>query len=327
MSYILTERRGLVGYITLNRPEVLNSLSHSMIGDIQSALDAHIADNDVDVIVINSTSQRAFCAGGDMKATRLQAIDQQWDELQAFFKEEYALNLAISLCPKPYVSFIDGIAMGGGLGLSVHGAVSIVSETARLAMPETAIGFFPDVGGTYFLSRAPNDAGLWLALTGQSVLGAQAVSVGLATHCVEKEKWPDIIDALEKHGRAALTEPLSGMTNNDVSGDFIETLELRRKWFSEPDLASLIQRLKTASGDFEDAAKLLNRVKSNSPFGMDLTRQCLSDAKEQENLEACLKLELIAADTAVRHPDFVEGIRAVLVDKNKALWQSEVPDV
>jgi len=101
MSHILIERKGLVGYITLNRPKALNSLTHGMIGEIQTALDTHIADDNVDVIVINSTSERAFCAGGDMKATRLQAIDQQWDELQAFFKEEYALNLAISLCPKP----------------------------------------------------------------------------------------------------------------------------------------------------------------------------------------------------------------------------------
>jgi len=132
MNHILIERKGLVGYITLNRPKALNSLTHGMIGEIQAALDTHIDDEQVQVIVINSADERAFCAGGDMKATRLQAIDQQWDELQAFFKEEYELNLAISQCRKPYVSFIDGIAMGGGLGLSVHGSFSIVSETAKL---------------------------------------------------------------------------------------------------------------------------------------------------------------------------------------------------
>ena len=109
MKHILTERSGLAGYITLNRPEALNSLTHDMIREIQTALDAHIADDEVDVIVLKSNSDRAFCAGGDMKATRLQAIDQKWDELQAFFKEEYALNLAISLCPKPYVSLINGV--------------------------------------------------------------------------------------------------------------------------------------------------------------------------------------------------------------------------
>ena len=118
MPNILIERKGLVGYITLDRPKALNSLTHDMIREIQTALDTHIANDEVDVIVINSTSDRAFCAGGDMKATRLQAIDQQWDELQDFFQEEYALNLAISLCPKPYVSFIEGVCMGGGLGLS-----------------------------------------------------------------------------------------------------------------------------------------------------------------------------------------------------------------
>lgn len=324
MSHILIERRGRVGYITLNRPEVLNSLSHTMISEIQSALDEHIADTQVDVVVINSNSDRAFCAGGDMKATRLQAIDQQWDELQVFFKEEYALNLAISQCPKPYVSFIEGIAMGGGLGLSVHGAVSIVSKTARLAMPETAIGFFPDVGGTYFLSRAPHDAGLWLALTGHSVLGAEAVAVGLATHCVDKEKWPELVSALEENGRLALDVTLNSLTDNSISDEFANTLEQRRSWFSEPELPSIFKTLTSASKDNDDAAKLLKRMRSNSPFAMNLTIQCLSDAKKQKDLDACLKLELAAADTAVRHDDFVEGIRAVLVDKDKAHWHSTV---
>jgi len=320
MSHILIERKGLVGYITLNRPKALNSLTHGMIGEIQTALDTHIADDNVDVIVINSTSERAFCAGGDMKATRLQAIDQQWDELQAFFKEEYALNLAISLCPKPYVSFIDGIAMGGGLGLSVHGTISIVSDTARLAMPETAIGFFPDVGGTYFLSRAPFDAGLWLSLTGQIVTGAEAVSVGLASHCVAAGKWPELINALEQTGRSVLDDLLNDLTDNQISDSFESILQQRKAWFSQPDLPSLISTLQSASDNNEDAEKLLKRVKANSPFAMNLTRQCLIDAKEQPNLRACLELELIAADIAVRHPDFIEGVRAVLVDKNKAQW-------
>ncbi len=326
MSNILVERKGLVGYITLDRPKALNSLTHDMIREIQIALDTHITDSLVDVIVINSTSNRAFCAGGDMKATRLQAIDQQWVELQDFFEEEYALNLAISQCPKPYVSFIDGVCMGGGLGLSVHGTVSIVSETAKLAMPETAIGFFPDVGGTYFLSRAPYDAGLWLSLTGQIVTGVEAVGVGLASHCVAASKWPELIISLETTGRAALDNTLQKLASNEISEEFKRVLQQRKAWFSEPDLPSLISTLQAASEteseNGKDAEKLLKRVKANSPYAMDLTRQCLKDAKQQPDLQACLALELIAADAAVRHPDFIEGIRAVLVDKDKAQWAS-----
>ena len=323
MNHILVERKGLAGYITLNRPKALNSLTHEMIGEIQTALNTHITDDNVDVIVLNSNSDRAFCAGGDMKATRQLAIDHQWDKLQAFFKEEYALNLAISTCPKPYVSLVDGVAMGGGLGLSVHGTALIVSENAKLAMPETAIGFFPDVGGTYFLSRAPHDAGLWLALTGQIVKGVEAVAVGLATHCVAAEKWPELTHALEQTGRMALDDTLKNLSNNEISSEFSNTLQQRATWFSEPDLSSLITTLQTVAGTSEDAATLLKRVKANSPFAMNLTRQCLIDAAKQPDLKACLALELIAADTAARHPDFIEGVRAVLVDKNEAQWVND----
>ena len=216
--------------------------------------------------------------------------------------------------------------MGGGLGLSVHGTVSIVSETAKLAMPETAIGFFPDVGGTYFLSRAPFDAGLWLSLTGQIVTGVEAVSVGLASHCVAVSKWPELITALEQTGRVALDGTLQELANNEITDAFKSVLLQRKDWFSEPDLPSLINTLQVASeadsDSSEDAAKLLKRVKANSPYAMDLTRQCLKDAKQQPDLQGCLVLELIAADAAVRHPDFIEGIRAVLVDKDKAQWES-----
>jgi len=326
MSNIVVERQGLAGYITLDRPEALNSLTHDMIRDIHAGIRAHEADDTVDVIVIRSSSERAFCAGGDMKATRLQALAQEWDELNAFFEEEYALNLHIGQCAKPYVSLVSGIAMGGGLGLSVHGDVLVVSETARLAMPETAIGFFPDVGGTHFLSRLPHDAGLWLGLTGVPVKGVQAVEVGLATHFVPSADWSKLTDALETEGRKAITGVLTTFSQNTPEDAFIQTLQQRREWFDSDSQATLLSTLEKASTTDEDASLLLSRLKSVSPYAMEITRQLLVEAKNHD-LATCLQLELLAVANVVKHPDFVEGIRAVLVDKDKAVWSSSLPAI
>lgn len=259
MSYIVVSRTGKVGYLTLDRPSALNSLTHEMINDIHAGLRAHEVDDMVDVIVVRSSSDRAFCAGGDMKATRVLALERKWDELQHFFKKEYALNLNIAQCKKPYVSLVNGICMGGGLGLSAHGDVLLVSETSRLAMPETAIGFFPDVGGTYFMSRLPYDAGLWLGLTGFIVTGKEAVTVGLATHCVPEHQWPEIIALLESDGRSAITQTLDSLSDSTPDAAFVQQLEQRRAWFDTETHAQLVVNLTDASAEKEDAAKLLER--------------------------------------------------------------------
>ena len=319
MNNINIERQGQVGYITLDRPTALNSLTHDMIQNFHDGVRAHEADDQVDVLVIRSSNEKAFCAGGDMKAMRALAIDQQWGKLQGFFAEEYSLNLHIAQCKKPYVSLINGIAMGGGLGLSVHGDYCVVSETARLAMPETAIGFFPDVGGTYFLSRLPNCAGLWLALTGVSVKGCEAVEVGLATHCVPIDRWPGLVKALEENGRQALNDTLETLAIDTTTEAFTKTMEDRKAWFSTNNQSALRQVLAATSDKNDDAAVLLKRIDAMSPFAMDLTRRLLNEAENHE-LDTCLQLELNAADNAVRHPDFIEGIRAVLVDKDTAHW-------
>lgn len=331
MSHIVKHKEGKAGYITLDRPEALNSLTNEIIVDFHAALRSHETDDDVEVIVVRSGSERAFCAGGDMKSTRLLALDEKWDELQQFFRQEYALNLHIAQCSKPYVSLVNGIAMGGGLGLSVHGEVMVVSETTRLAMPETAIGFFPDVGGTYFLNRLSYDAGRWLAICGAPVTGPEAVTVGLATHYVHSSRWSALTDAIEQQGGIALSSVLPGMAEISDDPEFKALLEHRRHWFSAATHHELVAVLKNASSKGSgssvgspasvDASQLLERVLSMSPHAMDLTRQLLAEAQNHD-LAACLQLELKAAEQAVRHPDFVEGIRAVLVDKEPAKWSS-----
>ena len=332
MSHIKKTKQGRAGYITLDRPAALNSLTHDMITDFHNALRSHESDSDVEVILVRSSNERAFCAGGDMKSTRLLALDEKWSELQLFFEQEYALNLNIAQCSKPYISLVNGIAMGGGLGLSVHGKHMIVSETTRLAMPETAIGFFPDVGGSYFLNRLTYDAGKWLSITGLPVSGIEAVTVGLATHYVHSSHWNTLSTAIEQTGTAALDSVLPKLVESSTDtdfkqDDFKQLLEHRCNWFSATTHDELVSNLQSASenaSDFtmsEDAAKLLKRLQRMSPHAMDVTRQLLTDAIGQD-LSTCLQLELQVAAKIVRHPDFAEGIRAVLVDKEPATWSA-----
>ena len=327
MSHIVKNKEGKAGYIILDRPAALNSLTPEMIADFHAALRSHETDDDVEVIVVRSSSEKAFCAGGDMKSTRLLALEKKWSELKQFFAQEYALNLDIAQCSKPYVSLVNGIAMGGGLGLSVHGEVTIVAATTRLAMPETAIGFFPDVGGTYFLNQLSCDAGRWLALCGQPVTGDEAVTVGLATHCVHSSDWNTLTDAIERQGSSALDTVLPGLAESPDDKEFIELLEQRRDWFGPPTNDGVVASLQAASSGSvataasADASRLLRRVSSMSPYAMNLTRDLLTQARDLD-LAACLQLELDAGEQAVRHPDFVEGIRAVLVDKEPARWAS-----
>ena len=214
--------------------------------------------------------------------------------------------------------------MGGGLGLTVHGSIMVVSETARISMPETAIGFFPDVGGTHFLSKLPNDAGLWLALTGMAVKGSEAVSVGLASHYVHSEKWQQLTQSLEEDGSKALDTVLADLTTAPDNAEFEATLKQRQLWFSAPTDASLIDTLEKASQQNDDAAALLTRLHAVSPYAVAVSRRLLNEAKPHD-LATCLQLELAITEEVARHPDFAEGIRAVLIDKDKPAWTSSYP--
>ncbi len=327
MKFIKTSRHGSAGFITLDRPAALNSLTHDMVVEIHAALVAHEADNNVEVIVVNSSSDRAFCAGGDMKTIRTLALDEKWHEINQFFEKEYALNLHIAQCSKPYISVINGVSMGGGLGLSVHGDAVIVCENSIMAMPETAIGFFPDVGSTYFLNQLPDNAGKWLSISGTTLKGDQSVSVGLATHYVESIHWTRLIEAFAEKGAAAINSVLPALSSSVNDSEYKRLCKHRVDWFGAPTNDELFGNLQSASQNSveamisKDAAALLKQVKRLSPYAMNLTRQLLIEAKGL-NLSNCLQLELKTTKHAVRHPDFIEGVRAVLIDKEPAAWNS-----
>lgn len=310
---VVTAVEGRTGFVTLDRPQALNALTLPMVRGIADALAAHVANPAVAWIVIRSTHAKAFCAGGDMRRIRELSLAGSFDEAHAFFDEEYALNAAIAHCPKPWVSLLDGITMGGGLGLTVHGSHRVVTEHAVLAMPEMAIGFLPDVGGTWFLPRLPQRAGFWLGLSGARVTGHEAVAVGLATHHVPRASLPALIDALTAPGDASLDTILAAHATHPDRSAFDEQLARVAHWFGAESLDAIHARLAADVGPeaAETRAQMANGSPSSQAFAFDLL------TASGPTLEACLAIELAATRHVIRHPDFIEGVRAVLVDKDR----------
>jgi enoyl-CoA hydratase len=318
---VVTSVEGRTGFVTLDRPQALNALTLPMIRGVAAGLAAHVADPHVAWIVIRSTHPKAFCAGGDMRRIRELSLEGRFDEAHAFFDEEYALNAAIARCPKPWVSLLDGITMGGGLGLTVHGSHRVVTEHAVLAMPEMAIGFLPDVGGTWFLPRLPQRAGFWLGLSGARVTGAEAVAVGWATHHVPRASLPALVEALTAPGDASLDTILAAyVTHPDLSA-FGKKLERVSQWFGADSLDEIHARLAADASPeaTETRTQMANGSPSSQAFAFDLLTTTGS------TLEACLATELAASRHVIRHPDFIEGVRAVLVDKDRQpKWSGQV---
>ena len=284
-----------------------------MIRQIRAAFEQHLADPAVEVIVIRSASPKAFCAGGDMRRIRELSLAGGFDEIAAFFTDEYALNLAISECAKPYVALIDGIAMGGGLGLSVHGQHRVVTEHAMLAMPETAIGFIPDVGASYFLSRIDPAVGMWLALTGARVGGAEAVASGLATQLTPRDRLPALLAELGDAAAGSVEAVLQRHAEPIDQQALQAALRERAAGFGAERLADVLSAWRTQAGDAALAAF--------SPAALASSFELLRNARGK-SLRECLAIEFELSMAFARHPDFIEGARAVLVDKDrKPRWQ------
>lgn len=317
MSDVLFEKRGAVGIITLNRPKALNALTHGMIRAIRAALEEWAADDSVGAVVLHGTGERAFCAGGDVKMFHASAVaaDRQAED---FWFDEYALISYIHHYPKPYISLLHGIVMGGGLGLSVPGAYRIAAENLTCAMPETGIGFFPDVGASWFLSRAPGKTGLYMAMSGARVKRDDAVYLGLVTHVLAQKSWPDFINALAsgddvgdllRRARPTATEP---------------ALDKQRKLidqaFAADSVEAVLTRLDAAGTGFAREAASL--IRSRSPSSVKVAFAAAHKAKTM-SFDDVMRMEYrIACHIKENHADFREGIRATVIDKdNRPLWK------
>ncbi|CAN5469023.1 enoyl-CoA hydratase/isomerase family protein [soil metagenome] len=312
---------GSIGVLTLNRPKALNALDSSMVVAMKSALDEWATRDSVRAVWVEGAGDKGLCAGGDVRAARESFREGKIERAMEFFADEYALNATIGDYRLPYVVWMDGVVMGGGIGISAHGSHRLVTERSKLAMPETTIGFFPDVGALWLLARAPGELGTHLALTGSTFTGADAVAVGVADHVVRSETKDDVY--------AALSAAAGGATDDDVRAwapppdavipDGESGLVAAREWIDEcyagADAYTIIEKLSAcAHPQAQEAADLIGQ---RSPHSIALTLEALRRAASM-SLTEVLAQDLALARAAVAHPDFDEGVRAQLVDKDRS---------
>ncbi len=306
---VLAVRTGRIGHIVLNRPRALNALDLEMIRACTRSLNEWRDDPHVHAVVIEGAGERAFCAGGDIRAVRQFHLENRPDQVEAFFAEEYALNYLIATYPKPYIALVDGICMGGGIGVSVHGTCRVASEGAVFAMPETAIGFFPDIGATYFLPRLPGRLGYYLALTGMRMTGADAVHAGLATHFVRREKLAALSHALAEDGVAVIAQfadPLPPFSLDPHRG----TIDAA---FGCSEMTAIMAALESGDGFAKETAATLRGM---SPSSLVWSLKLLQRG-EDRTLRDCLDMELRATRTLTPYREFIEGVRAMVVHKDR----------
>ena len=308
---VVAARDGRVGRVRLNRPKALNALDIGMIRAITAALREWRDIPEVHAVVIEGEGERAFCAGGDIRAIRQMQLDGRKEEVEAFFSEEYALNLLIATYPKPYVALVDGICMGGGIGVSVHGTARVASEHALFAMPETAIGFFPDIGATYVLPRLPGALGTYLALTGARVQGADAVHAGLATHFVPRAGLASLSAAVARDGVAVLAAHAAPLPAFSLAPHRMVIDHA----FAANSVPEIIARLERDGGAF--ARETVKTLRTMSPSSLVWSLRLLRQGA-QRTLPACLDAELRATRTVTAGHEFIEGVRAMVVDKDRA---------
>ncbi|WP_018263109.1 enoyl-CoA hydratase/isomerase family protein [Methylobacterium sp. WSM2598] len=319
-THVLVERRGTAGCLTLNRPQALNALDLGMVRRLRAALDAWLADPGVTRIVLRGAG-RAFCAGGDIRHLHDEARARGPRAPDAFWRAEYALNALIHRYPKPIVSLIDGIVMGGGVGLSLHGAHRVAGERYLFAMPEVGIGFFPDVGATYALPRLPGAFGTYLALTGDRVGPGDGLAFGLATRAAPAAAFEAITE------RLAAGEPVEaalGESEAPPPGPLHAAREVIDSCFSAESVAAVLARLDAAAREGSAfAGKAAATIRTRSPTSVAVAFAQMRRGIAMSFPEAMLTEYRIVTRILEGH-DFYEGVRATLIDKDGApRWRPE----
>jgi len=315
---LIARREGSAGVIRLNRPKAINAVTLEMFRDIDTALDAFEADPAIAVILLEGAGERGLCAGGDIRAL-WESSKVKGDLGKILWREEYILNARIKKFPKPYVAFMDGIVMGGGVGLSAHSSNRVVTEKTKLAMPEVGLGFFPDVGGTWLLSHSPGEIGTYFGLTGQTMNGPDAVFAGFADAVVPSAKLPDLREALTKVRAGAtsadVTKLIDGFATGEASGPVAAMRAKIDQWFTHDRMQDIVAALQ-ADGS-EAALATLKTLGEKSPRGMVVTLKLLRLARTASSLEQCLVREYRAALEVFASDDFREGVRAAVIDKDR----------
>ncbi|MFC5662202.1 enoyl-CoA hydratase/isomerase family protein [Kitasatospora misakiensis] len=308
---VRVRRDGGVGRIVLDRPRALNSLTHGMILDVRAALDAWAGDDAVRVVVLTGAGERGLCAGGDIRAFHDDA-KTGGAGTRAFLRDEYRLNELISRYPKPYVAVMDGITMGGGVGVSAHGSVRIVTERSVVALPETRIGLVPDVGGSRLLSRAPGELGTHLGLTASSMTPGDALLCGFADHFVPSARLPELLADLDG---PPVAEVVARYAEPAPAAPLAEQREWIDACYAADSVEEIVARLR-ASG-VPEAKQATEELAERSPTMLKVTLSALRRARAHGSLAQSLEQEYRVSCAALAHHDLVEGIRAQVVDKDR----------
>nr|WP_296775228.1 enoyl-CoA hydratase/isomerase family protein [Rhodococcus sp. (in: high G+C Gram-positive bacteria)] len=308
---VLFDVRGGVGRITLNRPKAINALNHSMVLEIAPQLDAWAADDTIETVLLVGSGERGLCAGGDIVSIYHDA-KEGGNASKVFWRDEYVLNAAIARFPKPYVAIMDGVVMGGGVGLSAHANTRIVTERSKIAMPEVGIGFVPDVGGTYLLARAPGELGTHLGLTTARMDGADAIAAGFADHYMPAGNLEKFYDALES---GSLPDALTEFTEEAPAS----SLESSHGWIDEFYAADTVEEILEGlrGSGIADAEKAAADIESKSPVSLKVTLRSLRSAAKASSLEEVLNEEYRVSSASLDSHDLVEGIRAQVVEKDR----------
>ncbi|QOZ10148.1 enoyl-CoA hydratase/isomerase family protein [Bradyrhizobium sp. CCBAU 51765] len=315
---LIVRREGAAGVIRLNRPKAINAMTLEMSIGIDAALDRFETDPEVGLIILEGSGERGLCAGGDIRG--LWESSREGGDLGArFWRQEYVMNARIAKYPKPYVAFMDGLVMGGGVGLSGHASHRVVTDRTKLAMPEVGLGFFPDVGGTWLLSRSPGEIGTYFGLTGQTMNGPDAIHAKFADAVVPAAKWPELREALTKLGQDATAADVSKLINGFATGETAGPVTAKQAaidaLFGFDRMEDIFAALKRDGSEFAQAT--LKTLNEKSPRGMVVTLKLLRLARGSSSLEECLVREYRAALEVFRSDDFREGVRAAVIDKDR----------
>ncbi|WP_262690576.1 enoyl-CoA hydratase/isomerase family protein [Kordiimonas aestuarii] len=324
---VLFETRGNIGLITLNRPKALNSLTHGMCVEVKRLLDEWAMKPSVQAVVVVGAGDKAFCAGGDVvKVTRsYKAGTTEWRD---FFHDEYLMNIAIAEFPKPYISLVDGIAMGGGVGVSIPGDLWVATEKTLFAMPETGLGLFPDVGGGWFLPRLPGETGMFLALTGARIKAPDLYALGIASHVVASENVDDVIAAFASSEIKTVDDAravLDRFHADPEPAPLAEVMDDIDSAFAGVRMEEIVHTLELNEDEWSQ--KQFKILMSKSPTSLKLTFAQLRRGEALDNFRDNMRMEYRMVTHVMQGNDFYEGVRAILIDKDNApVWNPSALD-
>lgn len=317
---ILIREEGRAGFLTLNRPKALNALTHAMIGTLEAHYLKWASAARIYGVILEAVPGRGFCGGGDIRSTT-QTIDTDFKAVAQFFRDEYQHNWTLERFTKPNVSLIDGIVMGGGVGISMYGTHRVASENLAFAMPETNIGFFPDVGGGFFLTRFPGETGLYLGLTGRSVGRADAYYVGFATHCIAAAEFDKIRRAMIEGD--PIDPVLDALHRDPGPGELALLRPAIDRIFSAESVEAILSRLDAEAGaDADWARETAAIIRQRAPLSLKVAFRQIREGRLKASLKEELQVEFRLASRLLARHDMREGVRAALIDRDRSpKWQ------